>query len=602
MHATARNCKDASLLEIVARSGVEQEGDPSWDDVLAWFDATGLHEAREATVETNDRGETALHVMLRNNGAPRQQLLDVVRRFRDVESDAFRMQDAHRGNLPLHYACQGASCEFDVVEELIRAYPAGLSVMNSDKYTPFGWDYNISLGRHFTQFLQHVVATDLCESGAKGATLKLRKDRHRLLRHCKNYVPLEILRRGMLDEQTLESSAMIRFLNEMPCKRTVVGSMVFELYLHIAWIVTFIHATTLHIENDLQLTGWEPIALLVFAALFFLQEFYQMYRFYKTNAGIAYWMDLWNWIDLTTASLVTASAIQFLQNDESRDNDRVLITTGCFQFVLLISYLKKTFFPFSKFVSGVIKIFWCLVPFFVVSVLTLFAFSFMYYSFKTTYTPFASGPEGNENILDFLFGLMIIIVLLNVVIAVVTEAWEDASEEANAAFWSYRLDLILEKTRGVDDGRFSRTPIFRGIEGLDNIFVNYDTVGTTPDEIKHRLSIIHREDGSMALLLLIARSLGLIVLGFPTFGVLWPKFFRQILFTPPKPKEDEAKVQLDVLAEEMAECKQLSKEREAGYARMQKDIKQLSDRMNVQLETMQQLLGDRREAMQGDLK
>ena len=81
-----------------------------------------------------------------------------------------------------------------------------------------------------------------------------------------------------------------------------------------------------------------------------------MYRFYKTNAGIAYWMDLWNWIDLTTASLVTASAIQFLQNDESRDNDRLLITTGCFQFVLLISYLKKTFFPFSKFVSGVIKV------------------------------------------------------------------------------------------------------------------------------------------------------------------------------------------------------------------------------------------------------
>ena len=71
----------------------------------------------------------------------------------------------------------------------------------------------------------------------------------------------------------------------------------------------------------------------------------------------------------------------------------------------------------------------------------------------------------------------------------------------------------------------------------------------------------------------------------------------QILFTPPKPKEDEAKVQMDVLAEEMAECKQLSKEREAGYARLQKDIQQLSDRMNAQLETMQQLLGERPEAM-----
>ena len=78
-----------------------------------------------------------------------------------------------------------------------------------------------------------------------------------------------------------------------------------------------------------------------------------------TNAAVAYWLDKWNWIDLTTSSLVVASAIKFLQNDESMQNDYLLITTGFFQFVLLISYLKKTFFPFSKFVSGVIKVSSC---------------------------------------------------------------------------------------------------------------------------------------------------------------------------------------------------------------------------------------------------
>ena len=88
-------------------------------------------------------------------------------------------------------------------------------------------------------------------------------------------------------------------------------------------------------------------------------------------------------------------------------------------------------------------------PFIVISVITLFAFAYMYYvqakdsdsypydpiphnspnpyasleeSFKTVFSPFAGGPLGeSESVLDFLFGISIIIILLNVVIAVVSE-------------------------------------------------------------------------------------------------------------------------------------------------------------------------------------
>ena len=206
----------------------------------------------------------------------------------------------------------------------------------------------------------------------------------------------------------------------------------------------------------------------------------------------------------------------------------------CFQSILLISYLKKTFFPFSKFVSGVIKIFWALLPFMVVSIITLFAFSFMYYvqesdsnayydpmphsspnpfyplieSFKTTYTPFASGPEGNDTFLDFLFGFTIIIVLLNVVIAVVTEAWEDASAEADAAFWNYRLDLILEKTRGVDEDRCLQTALCGCFRGLDDFYIDIETVGTTTDELRNKMALTRRENGLLFLIIIIVKSLG----------------------------------------------------------------------------------------------
>jgi len=95
---------------------------------------------------------------------------------------------------------------------------------------------------------------------------------------------------------------------------------------------------------------------MICATLFFLQEVYQLYRFAKTNAAIAYWLDVWNWIDLTTVALVVASSIGFLNADESIHMDRLLMATGCFQFILLVSYLKKTFFPFSKFVHGIIQV------------------------------------------------------------------------------------------------------------------------------------------------------------------------------------------------------------------------------------------------------
>jgi len=371
-----------------------------WVDIIEFLDHSTRTEAQHAVRETNDTGETTLHILLRNyqkcnassisvveggNSVGRGiTLLDVVKRIVQADNiehggaddgdserrtsttsiteilgsnqtEACAMQD-DRGYLPLHIACENRCCNFDIISCLINAYPQGLGYSNTKGYTPFGWDFDISIGAHFIDFLQYTVATDECSSRVKASTRKMRKTKHRILSHCKNYMPLDILKKGMLNEKILEYKAMIRWLNEMPTKRDIVCSMVFELYLHIAWIVLFIHSTWLHIEPNKQLQGWEPITLIVCATLFFIQEVYQLYRFAKTHAAIAYWLDVWNWIDLTTVALVVASSIGFLNADESIHMDRLLMATGCFQFILLVSYLKKTFFPFSKFVHGIIQV------------------------------------------------------------------------------------------------------------------------------------------------------------------------------------------------------------------------------------------------------
>ena len=120
--------------------------------------------------------------------------------------------------------------------------------------------------------------------------------------------------------------------------------------------------------------------------------------------------------------------------------------------------------------GGLTLIFRTLVPFFIVSGLLLLAFA---YGFRVAHYShlkdcdddecvsvctetltqcyywvlggFFSGADSTESAtLDLLFGLTAIIVLLNVVIAIVSDAWELSTLQSQALFWKFRLDFLSE--------------------------------------------------------------------------------------------------------------------------------------------------------------
>mmetsp|Transcript_6925 Transcript_6925/g.11560 ORF Transcript_6925/g.11560 Transcript_6925/m.11560 type:complete len:583 (+) Transcript_6925:330-2078(+) len=571
---------------------------------------------------TNKQGETPLHIACKN-GEP----LKVILKMLDNESIAVKTKDQD-GCLPLHHACMNGQ-SIGVIEALIEAYPVGLGVRNNVGKSPFGWDYGETPGGFFSKFINSVVESRGYEDiNKKPTAIDRRNQISRLLGHCKNYVPLDILKLGYLSKKNLESKEFVRWLNEMPCRKSVVFFVVLEFYLHIVWIATFVSTSYMYFEFPDQALDWRPTALIVFAAIFLLQEIYQVSRFYKTNALLAYWLDLWNWVDLTSGMLMISSAVKFLHDDRSENTTRIIMATGCFQSLLFLSYLKKTFFPFSKFVNGVIKIVWAVVPFLVVSFVTLFTFSFMYFiqyqhnhnisileaepshatmlsSFQTVLMGFTGDTTTYESVLDYLYGIIVVIILLNVIIAVVSEEWEDAVAEANAAFWNYRLDLILEKTRGIDidysNPAYQRLRKFRRNLGrdLDNLFLNSDTVGTTTEEMKKKLALAYTENDSIFCIKLILKSVVLILLGFPTCGMLWPKFFRQMLFTPPTPRDDPG-----LLAEDIGrETKRMATDDsgisaagseeeilERDIAEYRREVRELSQQLNAQNALLEQLL------------
>ena len=102
-----------------------------------------------------------------------------------------------------------------------------------------------------------------------------------------------------------------------------------------------------------------------------------------------------------------------------------------------------------------------------VSSLMLFMFGFMYFAmYSGTNNPdledfhfdslgkstlevfgfFYSGPEITWEFwpLDIAFGAIMVVVLLNVVIAIVSSAWEDATSEGSRLFYTYRVDYYFE--------------------------------------------------------------------------------------------------------------------------------------------------------------
>jgi len=161
--------------------------------------------------------------------------------------------------------------------------------------------------------------------------------------------------------------------------------------------------------------------------------------------------------------------------------------------VQAISFLRSTFLPFARFFGGLVLIARKLIPFLIVSALLICAFFYGFYVSSHQYcetiekcaqvtfqTIFNYGPSP-ASFLDILFGIVIVIVLLNVVVAIVGEAWDDAATQSEMFFWKYRLDKIFQyqglgKVRFIiPDLKSLDTGFLHFIDNLENISIQNDT-------------------------------------------------------------------------------------------------------------------------------
>ena len=298
----------------------------------------------------------------------------------------------------------------------------------------------------------------------------------------------------------------------------------------------------------------------------------------------------------------------------------------------LMHSLRSIFLPFATFAVGLSTICVTLIPFVVLSCLALLMFVFIfrtyYYrfedmsmdhcpdddgtcvecveSFKSCFVQvladFFSGPDTAPNhVLHIFYDFLSVIVLLNIVIAIVSSAWDKAADKASFFYWKGRLDFLSE-TRWLFDQMTLQC------SALDNFFEWVDSAKGFLDEenqiswqqdapynqVQTRaqyLNPFYYFDPKLAPVIQEGHSLRadlhwiekdpnlstwrrrylsfctilkwssltflyflLLLLGFPTFSMLWPESFRSWLLSfGNKVESDEDDVDFLVLNEQIVE-------------------------------------------------
>lgn len=250
-----------------------------------------------------------------------------------------------------------------------------------------------------------------------------------------------VLQDNIIDELTDRSNFMVLFL---------------ELIVNIFAIIVFIIAVenVLNCSNEGGSTSFAVRGIYTCICLFLLRELSQI-----ISQLSDYLLDPQNLFENLNIILLIRSV--FILNDaechsleeghsqiQEGSSQAIVIICGIMLILNVIQFLSSTFLPFARFAGGLWSIIITLIPFYIGSILILLLFTFSFrvtsiggldeteekYSYQCrdsfnecffdVLEGFFAGKDNISNsLMEFLFGVFVVIVLLNVLIAIVSEAW-----------------------------------------------------------------------------------------------------------------------------------------------------------------------------------
>eukprot|EP00586_Coscinodiscus_wailesii_P007478 CAMPEP_0172492436 /NCGR_PEP_ID=MMETSP1066-20121228/23597_1 /TAXON_ID=671091 /ORGANISM="Coscinodiscus wailesii, Strain CCMP2513" /LENGTH=884 /DNA_ID=CAMNT_0013262073 /DNA_START=217 /DNA_END=2871 /DNA_ORIENTATION=+ len=389
-----------------------------------------------------------------------------------------------------------------------------------------------------------------------------------------------------------------KVLNMKVAKRFPAFILLLDFYMLIMIIISFWYASIEFLENSFgkEMYGkpHKPhsgllIALYIGSGYFLFRELLQVTSVFLLGRIKTWYSDFTNWIDMALISLVIVFTLDmhcniFKSNEVSRTG--LAFTTMAIWFNLIF-FVKSLFVDFAVFVSGVQLVFKRLTAFLLALALILMLFALVFYYLylanpdKCAPDPKDTGvnctePEetfahctfsysllrvytmlmGEVSMEDYtdqpfatfvyaLFALFVVILLSNVLIAIVTDAYGVIkNERAEMVFWRNRLDFVAEMD-AISDGPWKRRmkycfnpptedpnphsdPFYVAWKELEEVF-EYDTTGgqnadNRPKHVQH-IETFGNLTGKIVTATVIMPLW--IFIGFVTMGLLLPPQIRE---------------------------------------------------------------------------
>jgi ankyrin repeat protein len=271
-----------------------------------------------------------------------------------------------------------------------------------------------------------------------------------------------------LKRSVAKSLRMQAAMNEASANRVPVMIFMADLWSHSASAAMLYLGTKQFIEGGAGIP-WVSQALYALVGYFLMRT---LIRLFLTRSF--YWASFWNYIDIVRICLLLVLALGVSGRKFKTDvwDDYVvrqlMLALGVFIYMGLVGFFRVTYKPFALFVGGIAQIIVTLIPFMVTFtvVLALFAYGYWVGGFISAYAVdgepssytwwlyevFLSAFNGTEDlskmqnayinheVWNALFMLLVQMLLLNLLIAVITSSWENATEKSMVVFWQYRLE------------------------------------------------------------------------------------------------------------------------------------------------------------------
>mmetsp|Transcript_14648 Transcript_14648/g.21646 ORF Transcript_14648/g.21646 Transcript_14648/m.21646 type:complete len:805 (-) Transcript_14648:120-2534(-) len=434
-----------------------------------------------------------------------------------------------------------------------------------------------------------------------------------------SYLPSWLLKEALL------CSPVQHHINEWVCSQSFTAVFMLDLSTTILLLVAFIYAVSRITDKQERVLTWE-IVLYGCNSYLLSRHVFSMLGSIKMRKFKLWIEDPWNWIEGLNICFVFTSTI-LMERREDFYRTFVMIAGG-WQWISVTSILRIVHLNFSVFVSGTIRIIRSLAPFLIATFLLLSSFSFMYHvasydsptcvantgsqkdgvwndidvtsctwvgSLLNTYTMLVSGGLGTNYftedytimILSVIFGILIMILQLNLLIAIVNDNYAQAVANGSELFWLHRFQYMinLDTTAQLFISNDSSYSFFGWIERKshdqrkcwDRALWNLTSKKRENDGLV--MDILKQNSLSFRRLLILIGLFFWLLAGLLTFGLLWPPQVKKLLFCP-------------IVIEKGDDDDELNHDMVASLSTMKSEMKDLKVELNSKVDTIHELISE----------